>query len=257
MKCLPAFALALACSGPICAADATVTIRPVQVVSLAEVPAGAPQDAKTVKFTKGFSVGYLIEGEDIIGIDKKSLVIEHILLPGGKDITKKRNGKDNFELGAFPEVSDDGRFGFFAVESDEHVFGKADGLDIKGTIGVRLASDLKTAESKPHPLGANDTEPVDGFTVTFGPGPNADKVPDFVKQSYKDKVPLRVAGPLEKVAEVRLIVAGKEVEPNEWSSADTGSRTYFFPKGDGASAGALRIKYWQKLKVVVVPFHNP
>jgi hypothetical protein len=84
MHWIPSFAVALVSGCLLEGADAGLTIRPVQIISQAEVPAGAPQEARAVQFTKGFSVGYLIEGEDIIGIDKKSLTIEHILLPGGE-----------------------------------------------------------------------------------------------------------------------------------------------------------------------------
>ena len=254
MRCFPLFCLMLASGSLIEAADAAVTIRPVQIISQADVPAGAPQEARSVQFNKGFTVGYLIEGEDIVGVDKKSLIIDHILLPGGKDITKKRNGKDNFEFGSFPQVSDDGKFGFFQIQSEEHVFGKAETLDIKGSIGVRIASDLKTTVSKPHPLGSNESEAVEEFTVTFGSGPKQEKVPKFIQESYDNKIPIVVTGPLAKITQVRLVVAGKEIESGEWTYVETGPRTYFFPKSEGATADEIRIKYWKNFKVVMVPF---
>ncbi len=244
----------LAASHLAAAEDKPLSIRPVQIISQAEVPAGAPREASSVQFNKGFTIGYLVEGEGIIGFDKRSLTIEHILLPGGKDIAKKRNGKDNFEFGSFPEVSDNGKFGFFQLQSEEFVFGQAEALVVQGSIGVRTASELKTVASKPHPPASNESEVVDEFAVTFGPGPKQDKMPRFLMDSYKDKTPIVVAGPLAKISEIRLLIADKEVKSDEYTSAESGPRTYFFSKSDPATPVTLRIKYWKDLKVVTVPF---
>jgi len=241
-------------------ADPTWTIRPVQVISQAEVPEGVPDAAKTVMFNKGFSIGYLIQGDGIIGVDKESLVIDQILLPGGKDITKKRNGKNNWEIGSFPEVSDDGRFCFFQVTSDEHAFGKAESLDIHGSIGVRTASDLKTFSTKAHVLDGGDTEVVDEFSVTFGRDPNDKGETAFFRNDKKDKATVVVSGMLDKLTEVVLMIAGKAIKseesygPSTSAGSGVGSRTYIFSRGEGAVPGVLQFKFWKDLKEVVVHF---
>lgn len=237
------------------AADSSITIRPVQFIAQAEIPDGAPRNAKTIGFNTGFTIGYLVEGADIIGFNQQSLKIDHILMGDNKDIATKRNGKPNFKLGSFPVASDDGKFGFFTVESEEHVFGKLDSISVKGSIVVRTATRLKSIVSKPHVLGSGDEEKQADFTVNFGVVRQKEKMPRFIEEDFKKKNVVTITGSLGKIIEVNLKSGDAEIKAEGYTSSEDGPRSYFFEKGDGAAPSAvLTIKYWEDLKAVEVPF---
>lgn len=248
-------ALLTSCTGLMSAAEPALTIRPVQFISQAEVPEGAPRDARAIGFNTGFTIGYLVEGESIIGFNHESLKIEHILMADGKDIASKRNGKPNFKLGSFPAVSDDGKFGFFTMESEEHVFGKLDSIKVKGSIVVRTAAKLSSIATAPHVLGSGDQEKVGDFTVDFGVVKQKEKTPRFLEEDFKKNNVITVTGSLAKISEVHLKAGDVEIKPDGYTTNDDRPRSYLFEKGEGAAPSAvLTIKYWEDLKAVEVTF---
>jgi hypothetical protein len=228
-----------------------ITIRPVQLISQAEVPEGAPDEAKSVMFTKGVTIGYLVEGHDLIGFARDSLVIDTMATADGTSIAKKRNGERNWRMGSFPCASDDGRFAFFQVQTDDHLFGHAEGLRIGGTITVRTGSEQTTATTKAHGLASKETEKIGDFDVAFGP--TAGGALNFGGRGAPP-VTILVTGPLAKIIKVSLLVDGKALD-SQGSMGVTGgdSRTYQFAKPAGAD-GTVSISYWKNLSETPVRF---
>lgn len=240
--------LAVLSSGAL-AAEPGITITPVQVISQAKVPAGAPDKAKKIMFTEGFSIGYLVAGKDLIGFAEDSLRIDAIRTRDGKDLAKKRNGEPAWEMGSFPEASDDGAFAFFTLECDEPAFGQVEGLAISGTITVLTASDLATVETKAHELKGKAADQAGEFTVTYGAGGG------MSFGNGEDAGPsITLTGPLAKITKVMLVVDGAETKSNSnWGAQGTDSRTYGFEKVAGTT-GSVRISYWKDLRETPVAF---
>jgi hypothetical protein len=235
------------------AADDAITIRAIQVISQATVPDGVPDEAKRIMFNDGFTIGYLIEGSDIIGIKEHSLKIEHMLLPDGTDISKTRNGDDNFKEGSFPAFSDDGQFGYFQVASKHRLFGKVESLAIKGSIVVRTGSALTTVTSKEHDLKASANDTLDEFAVVITP-PGKSANHGQQDDDEKNSCSVVVTGSVEKISEIRLVVADTEIKPESWTSSEVGPRTYSFPLDAAVAKFTLKIKYWKNLKELPIDF---
>jgi hypothetical protein len=229
---------------PAAAAEPALTVRPVQMISLADVPNGAPDEAKSVMFTKGFSIGYLVEGQDLIGVVDDSLDVE-ITSPDGKSLSKKRNGEKSYKLGSFPKATDDGKYLFFQLESEEHDFGRIESLVVTGTVTVRTGSDLTNAATKAHGLTSKEVEQAGEFKVAFGEE-SGGKV-SFGGEAGAESVSITISGPLEKLTKVALKVDGKAVhEEGYMGMHGADSRTYQFEKPAGAS-GTIELSYWKNL----------
>jgi hypothetical protein len=236
-----------AAAAPAAGADAAPTARPIQFMSQAEVPEDAPQEARTIQFTHGFSVGYLVEGANIVGVKEKSLHVAHALLPDGTDIAQTRSGDDNLELGPFPRVSDSGRFAYFSATSKQNIFGHADHVGIEGTVVVITSSKLGTLSSHPHKLGSNDQETLGAWKATFG----GEKGMSFGDDD-KPTASITIKGPLDGIAKLTLQVAGKDYKQSGWGGGDD-ERTYSFPCPADAAGAVLTIRDWEDLHEVTVP----
>lgn len=238
------------------AAEPAYTVRAIQVIDQAQVPEGAPQSARSIMFNKGFTIGYLVEGSDLIGFKDDSLKVTRIKLPDGKDIVHKRNGEDNYKQGSFPEVSDDGKLGYFQLECEDHVFGKAASLDIAGSIVALTGSDHQTGTTKVHGLDSKEEEKVGPFTVAFGQAKPAGMHAMF-GNADRDSWGITVSGPLASITAFAVVVDGKEVKSRSWSGsgAGDGPRTYDFEKSAiTGNAGAVSIRYWKDMKEQEIRF---
>ena len=89
---------------------ASVTARPVQIVTCDKLPEGLDFQVQPTGYKLGFQIYYLLEGENIVGIKTNSLKIDSMKTPDGVEISKTRNGNRTYAQGMFPEVSSFLRF---------------------------------------------------------------------------------------------------------------------------------------------------
>jgi hypothetical protein len=225
--------------------------KPVQIVSCAEMPAGVGNAAAFLQHKVGFQIHYLIEGEDLIGIKPKSLVIDSITTPAGKDISKQRNGHTAYEQGSFPKASEDGKYCIFSLEcADARQFGQVEKLVVKGSITALVASNR---EEKKLVVDVNSKQPqkVGPFTIQCGkpsgglfggftlvPGVNTDS-------SSKKNVGVKVAGPMQGVIDIKFKDEDRDLEGGY--SYDDKGRDYTFPKPKSGKL-TVTVSYWADLR---------
>jgi hypothetical protein len=225
-------------------AEDEITIRPVQIVCQAAVPDGAMALVKQSGINVGYTIGFLIEGEHIIGINRDHLKIEHILTPDGKDISKTATGDPNYTLNPFPRFSADGKFGFFQLQSMEQAFGKVESLHVKGSIAIRTASAGVKNISLEHAFNGNASEELGGFTVTFGLGSREAGDRENEAALYQKKVVVTVVGPLETIANALLRMDQKEITYNGVSSGGN-QRTYMFDRPAQGNSAVFELDTWK------------
>lgn len=239
--------LALATLMSLPAADGpTITCKPVMITACAELPAAIDFQNRPMGYELGFKIAYLVEGEDLIGFKKDSLIITAITTADGKELSKKRNGKPSYQQGSFPKTTDDGKFGFFEIEVSENQFGKTDGITVQGNITALSGSDRQTKKVT-LTVGDAKVEDVGGLKISlFGGGEKSEKQ-SFFGSSFG----VQVAGDINKVAEITLFDGTTKVDSHGSSWTDT-TKTYDFAKPAGKSL-TVEVSYWNKLATVVVP----
>lgn len=230
--------LALA-TATLSAADAPAfTCKPVMISAGAELPASIGFSDRPMGYELGCKIAYLVEGEDLIGFKKDSLLITSITTADGKDIATKRNGKPAWKQGSFPKTTDDGRFGIFTIEVSENVFGKTDGLSITGTIIALSGSDRQTKKLAMK-VGESAGQEVGGLKVVL----TGDK-------SDPDDFGVQVTGDIAKVAEITVLDGDSKLTSrgSSWSGTQ---RTWNFAKPAGATV-TVEFTWWNKLTPVSV-----
>lgn len=233
------------------AAEATVaSCKPVMISACAELPASIDFQNRPMGYELGFKIVYLVEGEDLIGFKKDSLVITTITGADGKDLAKKRNGKPSWKEGSFPKTTDDGKFGIFEIEVSENQFGRTDGISVTGSITAFSGSDRQTRKVT-LTVGEAKVEDVGGLKVHLvggGAGAKTEK-PSFFGGG--DSFGVEVEGDINKLAEVELFDGTTKLEHQGTSWSDT-QKTCNFTKPAGKTLTA-EITYWNKLATVLVP----
>ena len=63
----------------------------------------------------GVKLSFLVRGENLVAFKDDSVDIKTFKLADGKEISKTRAGKGNWEQESFSKVSEDGKLGTFTV----------------------------------------------------------------------------------------------------------------------------------------------
>jgi hypothetical protein len=228
------------------AGQPSVRARPVQIVSCDDLPARLDFKVKPMGYKPGFQIYYLLEGENLVGIKKDSLVLDFIKTASGSDISKHRNGKPAYEQGSFPKVSEDGKHGVFSVEVEENQFGKLENLSIKGTITVLTGSQRKE-QSVELSVADKQKKKVGPFSVAIASGGGS-----LMGMGSSDKtIGVELTGPLESIIEIKLLDGAHELNSEGWMS-DGSSKTFSFSKPRNTTV-SVSINHWTDLKEEEVP----
>ncbi len=226
-------------------------VKPIMVQDCAPIGESLKFDEKPMGYEPGFKIFFLITGKDMTGFKKDGLSIEYIKGKDGKDISKSRTGKENYKMGSFPKVSDDGKKATFSIESDEDVFGSAESMQIRGKITMVSSTKSETLTSKELDATKNESQKTGNFTVTANPKADADGM--MVDMGGNDKsLKVSVQGPMESISNISFVVDGKESKSNGWFGMDN-SRTYTLEATKGNKV-TVKISYWADMKDTPVPF---
>lgn len=138
----------------------TYVVRPIAIKDCGVLPADLQWDEKpTMCSGKPVEINFLIEGKDLVNIDKDSLKIESMTL-NGKDIAKNRLGEPTYQISSFPKVSKSGKYIIFGIELNDAYLGQVGNIELTASIEVSTSSDLKTV--------VNEVDLSKPFKHTYG-----------------------------------------------------------------------------------------
>jgi hypothetical protein len=224
-------------------APAVFTVRQIQILAQAPVPAGVPREAQRLPTNAVFTVAYLIEGTGIIGFDEDALAIDGVV-GGGVEQPAVAKGMTT----AFTGVSGGGRFGYYSLDGKDPVtFGHLDDLAVRGTIAVRVGEGAVSATTAAHALSGGEREAVGEYQVAFGgtiPQANYEQAPGAV---------ITVFGDLKTLGGMTLVVDGKEQACDEdFANQQYGYTSFMFPQVPRAAVGTVQVLSWRRSRVVAV-----
>lgn len=254
MKYAPLLILAFA--GSIFSEESSIMAKAIQITSCKPLPNGMDDSAKPFGYELGTKIFYIVEGEGLIGIlESNALKIEYIKDINGKDVSRKRNGKDDYELGSFPEASDDGKYLTFSLEVKSNQFGFTDSLNVKGSLVGYAANDKKEIEIELD-MGSKEIQKAGLFSFV-----NADNVPmdsksvlgsaySSMKFGNKEGTNIAIQGPMKNLIDLQAFVGDKKIERNG-NSMDSESRVYMFNKVTEAKV-KIKFSYWEKIEPIKI-----
>ncbi|MBA2480504.1 MAG: hypothetical protein H0V44_07565 [Planctomycetes bacterium] len=237
MRCTSALLVCLvACASVTAAEDApALTVRPIQIIACEAIPAEVPFEVKPMLHDPGFRISYLVEGRDLIGFKDDSVVIDSMITPDGRDISKKPNGEPTYKMMSFPKAADDGKFGVFQVECSDNQFGKVEQLAITGRVialtgtkSTKGTVELALDDKAPQTLGIYKVSPASGKPIFGGDGSG---------------MGITVSGELDRIIAITASEGGKELERSGSAGSDH-ERTYSFAKAAGKTV-SLTITWWE------------
>lgn len=227
------------------AADAPILVaKPVQLTAGAVLPADLPFEAKPIAHEAGFKIWWLVQSADLIGFDKASLAISVLKTADGKDLANNRSGNPTWKLDSFPKVSEDGKYGVFAIECSADVFGQADRVAMAGTVVAITGSDRKVSELAFNPAKPSNAD-AGPLKVAFG-------AQGMGFGNAGDTYGIKVSGPLAAIASITVLDGDAKLEDQGWSGSGD-SRVYNFAKPK-TGAPKLQLSYWSKSARVKVEF---
>lgn len=206
-------------------------VKLVQATANADLPRSVPQEVQPMNNQHAATLSFLIEGENIVEIDKDSLKLE----TGGK-----------WEIGFFNKVSDDGNYALLNLSTKKETLGQLDALELKGTVKVVTGSEVKT-ETLILTEGAEATK-LGGLSLSYKGEKSEKKKKGF---GFSMGSGIQVKGDLATVKSIIVKVDGEEVDSNGHSTFNN-NRTYQFTGLNGETA-EVTLTYWIDLETVVVP----
>ena len=224
-------------------------VKMAQIRSSAPLPADVPFDVKPMGYEPGFEIGFVIKGEGLASVKRNSLVMEHILTRDGVNLAESRTGRPAYEMGAFPKVSEDGRYAGFSVKVNQDAFGKVESLALKGSVILLMATQRATASATLTTAGG---EPVKAgpFTVAMHSGQGDGMGGAFFGGG---QFGIQVSGPCDSIIDMHLLDGGRTTDSEGTMTEGHGPTVYFFPKPTQEQA-SLQINYWTDMQEQTVPF---
>ena len=220
-------------------------------VSLVQVQAGRPLgeevpfDVKPMSYEPGAKLAFLVRGENLVAFKDDSVEIKSFKLGDGREWSRTRSGKANWEQESFAKVSEDGKVGSFTVKFPGDLFGALEGASLDGAITAITASkaeekkiELTAGDKTKKPLGSFEIAVSEGGGGLFGGG--------------SDGTSITLTGDHKAVVEVTVTDGDKKLDDNG-SSSFNDSKTYHFDKAKGEKLD-VTVRYWTDLKEEVVPF---
>ena len=247
--------LVLATAGFSAAEDIALIAKPIQITVCRPLPEELPQGLKPFGYEQGVKIFYLVEGDGLIGINDDSLNIEYIKDGAGRDISKKRNGKDDFELGSFPEASDDGKYLVFSIEIKSNQFGTAESLNIKGEIKGHSANVKRDLEI-PIDMVSKEFQTNGPYSVINSaniPKDSNGMIGDaFAGMMFgnRETTNIGIRGPMKNIISMDVYSGDKKLEKSG-NSVDDEKRVYMFDKTSDAKLKVM-VSYWDKVDVVSI-----
>lgn len=232
------------CLLPLALSAAPFEVSLVRLQAGRPLPDGVPFEVKPMGHEAGVKLSFLVRGENLVAFKDDSVDIKSFKLGDGREWSRTRSGKPNWEQESFSKVAEDGTIGSFTVTFPGDLFGVLEGAALEGTITAVTAS---TPEEKKVELTAGDktVHDVGPFKVSAGGGGG------FLGGGGNG-TSITVAGDHQGV--IGLTVMDGETELDGNGSSWSGDRkTYHFQKAKGDKL-AVTLHYWTDLKEVPVPF---
>lgn len=231
-----------------------INAKPIQFCIGGDLPSEIPFESKPMGFETGYKVVYLAQGADLSLLDEKSLKINSIKDGSGKEISMKRNGELDYELGSFPKVTDDGKYVIFSIESKRNIWNQTGRLNISGHITAFTSSDRVDSEFT---LNLQSKEPlkINEFTVINALNEKVDKSDDSkaffqAMLANSDSINVKVSGPINKIIKIDAYNKDEKLD-DQGSSSDEVSKVFMFKK-TAINEVRLKISYWKEFKEVKV-----
>ena len=224
-------------------------VKMAQIRSSAPLPADVPFDVKPMGYEPGFEIGYVVKGEGLASVKKDSLVMDHILTREGVNLAASRAGQPGYEMGAFPKVSEDGRYASFSVKVNQDAFGKVESLAMKGRITLLMATQRETASATLATAGGESVQ-AGPFTVAIHSGNSEGMGGAFFGGG---QFGVQVSGPCDSLIDLKLLDGGRATESEGTMTSGNGPTVYFFPKPTHGPA-TVQIHYWTDMKEQKVLF---
>ena len=206
------------------------------VYSLPEA-SGLPFSVKPMNAEKtGCEITYLVEGNNLTGIDTDSVRIESIMSKAGDDLSKDKRGRSTWRIGSFPKIDDDGKYATFSlfVATEAPMTIPAP----KGTISIKTANKIETQ------------------TLTFKTNEkgNEQKAGPFIF-SISDDVgfSIRMKGDGSLISEISINAGGKNIKKQgHWSMNNITS--YSFATTPTTPEFTLSVSYFAETSDITVTF---
>ncbi|MCW1886466.1 hypothetical protein OKA04_17135 [Luteolibacter flavescens] len=219
-------------------------------VSLVQVQVGKPLageipfEVKPMGYEPGVRLDFLVSGENLVAIKDKSVDVKSFKLGDGREWSRTRSGKANWEQESFSKVSEDGKLGRFGISFPGDLFGSLEAAALDASVTVITAS--KPEEKKIELTDGDKTQHELGpFEISSGQGAG------FFGGGADKGSSVTVTGNPDAVIEITVKDGDTELDSNSTSTVNK-AKTYHFEKAKGDKL-SVTVRYWTDLKEEVVP----
>ena len=207
------------------------------------------------------SFTFMVEGQNIAVLDEDSLKLSKLEIDG-KDILYNRKGDDNFKIGSFPKVDENGDFTVFDVNIKSAPFGKIGHVSLEGTVNIMTSERMIIKERKGLYLTKGFSMKLGSLTISDKPIPEeadaSDNIGKALSKGLKnvlsgnnDSLIIYVKGDINAFVSLEVYENGKKIDSG-WYSSNDDEKTLNYSKPNGSIID-IKVKYWDALKHNTVP----
>ncbi|MBE8232529.1 MAG: hypothetical protein HAW67_02250 [Endozoicomonadaceae bacterium] len=194
------------------------------------------------------SISFALLADNIVSIDKTSFKL-HSLMYKGKSIKQNDWGVDTYKLNAFPDISDNNKYGTFSIEIEPPEFPSVQQISGKAELDYYIATSKKTLiktvdTSKPYSFKVGDV------IVTNMDKGNHDKngllinvFKDLLVGNSETSIFVNALGDRKQISNLVVEVKGHKIQSQGVSTFNEQS-SYSFSKPQ-ASEVVIKIDYWE------------
>lgn len=210
------------------------SIKLIETAAIAKLPNSLPYQVLP-SGNNPSRITFLIEGKNIVAFEEDSL--------------KTNDEKAKWKGAFFNSISEDGKYASLQLESETVLLGKMDSYQLKGTVEIITGSETETKNLK-LTNGAEATE-VGPLKIKFKKGKKGKK-----QSFFSSPTSIQIAGSYEAIKEMCILIDGKEIQSNSWSSSSNGPRSYSFENEIKGKEVEVKITYWTDLKKSTIAFEK-
>lgn len=236
----------------------TVHLVEARVCRRFDLPEDLPKDAFPQVENPGFTLEFLIKGENLCGMKHQSLSLDKLTAGNGRDLLARQEqpAYEQWYSHLFLPPTHVGKFEAFSIRSNELLLEGMDGLTLKGSVTVFAADGSENFESDAMDPAEPGSTQIGDFAVTFT-GETAVtpfQSPDAPEAEPSDKTSfvISVAGDAESIGRVEVVQGDKTLEQTGWNRTNDQASFEFQRSKDGECV--IRLVCWKNRHEVEVPF---
>ncbi|MEM9445394.1 MAG: hypothetical protein AAGA18_08570 [Verrucomicrobiota bacterium] len=224
----------------------SIKIKPIQIVSASPIPKDLQDPDKPIGHQEGLQIYYLLEGKNLVGINKDSFKLDFLTMAGKEDFLEQQGRNLTHVSIIYTKFSEDKKYGIFALHIPCDKFYSKPDISFRGSAKI-LSSESPETASILLSMESNEKKRVGPFEIEKN-GANASFF--GISLDAKKGLGIKLQGPIEILSKIEVL-DGKKPLSISGGIYENGGKTFFYrlPKAENVK---VVCHYWSNAQEIPV-----